>query len=91
MVGRAITTLTPLPWESLEGFLERLRRANLYAERNWLTRFLNAQPDQRINLLRERRHYERLAALTMRDSAALAALSRIVWSRATTCRGNCRR
>lgn len=75
MVWRAITTLTPLPWESLEGFLERLRRANLYAEHNWLTRFLDAQPDQRINLLRERRHYERLAALTMRDSAVLAALS----------------
>jgi predicted DNA-binding transcriptional regulator AlpA len=71
----AITTLRPLPGESLEGLLERLRRVNGYAEANWLTYLLDAPPDLRVLVLRERRHYARLSTFSTLDNDDLAALT----------------
>ena len=62
-VTRAVTTLEPLPWESLAGLAERMRRANRYVERDWLTQVIGVAPDLRLNVLRQQRDYENLAAL----------------------------
>jgi len=72
---RAITVVAPLPGESLEGLLERQRRVLLYEERNWATGLLGTPPDQRINLLRERHHFDQLATFTILPVDELVGLT----------------
>ena len=61
---RLINRLVPVPLESLESFLERLRQVNYYEEATWFQEFLPGPYRQRLNLLRTATHYQALADLT---------------------------
>ncbi len=72
---RLISTLSPLPLESLEGYLERLRRTNHYLEPNWWWELANVRSRLSPNLLRQRSSYERLSSLTMLSVESLADMT----------------
>ncbi len=61
---RLINRLVPVPLESLESLLERLRQANYYQEATWFQEFLPGSHEHRLNLLRQASHYQALADLT---------------------------
>ncbi|KAB8144890.1 helix-turn-helix domain-containing protein [Chloroflexia bacterium SDU3-3] len=68
-----INRLTPLPYESMVGLLERLRRANHYEEPYWYHGFLPKPIPHNINALRLATHYRILAELTGISPERLAA------------------
>jgi len=73
-VSRLINRLRPAPLESLGSLLERLRVANHYQERRWLTGVLGRHPE-RPEVLRRAREYQILEALTGLERATLVGLT----------------
>jgi hypothetical protein len=72
--GLLINRLQPVPLESLESLLQRLRWANHYQEPTWLTPFL-PRPPTRLNMLWRTSQYAALSALTGLDVATLVGLT----------------
>jgi len=69
-----INRLRPAPLESLGSLLERLRVANHYQERRWLDGVLGRRQD-RPEVLRQERDFQRLGALTGLDRVTLIGLT----------------
>jgi hypothetical protein len=69
-----INRVRPVPLESLDSVLQRLRWANHYQEHTWLNAVLS-RPPTRLNLLWRASHYAALGALTGLDSATLVGLT----------------
>lgn len=68
---RLIAVPSPIPWESLEGYGERLRRSNFYDEYYWLAHLLEGP----INLLRRQRDYDCISALTGYDHSIIRLMT----------------
>jgi len=73
-VSRLINRLRPAPLESLGSLLERLRVANHYPERRWLTGVLGRHLE-RPEVLRRAREFQILEALTGLERATLVGLT----------------
>ncbi len=71
---RLINRLRPAPLESLGSLLERLRVANHYQERRWLTGLLGRHPE-RPEVLRRAREFQILETLTGLERATLVGLT----------------
>jgi len=69
-----INRVRPVPLESLDSVLQRLRWANHYQERTWLHALL-PRPPARLNLLWRASHYAALSALTGLDTPTLVGLT----------------
>jgi hypothetical protein len=74
VIPRLINRLRPAPLESLGSLLERLRVANRYPERRWLTGVLGRHPE-RPEVLRRVREFQILEALTGLERATLVGLT----------------
>jgi len=73
---RLINRPRPLPLESLDSLLQRVRWANHYTEPGWLRALLPLpHPPTDLNRLRDVAHYRALSALTGLDSATLLGLT----------------
>jgi len=71
---RLINRLRPVPLESLDSLLQRLRWANHYQEQNWLHALLPGRP-ARLNLLRRTSQYAALSELTGLSVETLVSLT----------------